>query len=459
MSVVCSTETVGTLTESSSDGGFFTVPVIAGIAAGGALVCLILACCAWKCRRSPKGNNSFADDSEHSMSQKQAMADGAGAAVGPGDGMGGMQAGSVALVGAGAVGAGQPGNRGVFKGAHAAPMQARSGMTMNNLSFNGHEGSSYDGTFAPPAPHSASGNTMGIKDSMAAAAAAAAARSSAHSNNGRTASSASGGGSQTQQHQRSQPPPHPATVGFVEENSSIPRHSGPPGEENIVWSAGQNYVVDHETSGRHLASSDSYHHRAGGGPRQRPDDYDDSAAGSEYSLNPNNVPDRAYYDDSSVPASSPGGYSMYSHFTAGGHTIFGEGDNVPASSRYDGIPNGPSICSGDGSDVSWNGEGDGTPLRASMAQPTFAGSGSHLHAHPLQPLPTLEPVSAPDSPIAQALQLQQQQQIRRGGAKEHVRMRSPAGLVARADRAATRSSADSSRRGSGEDGIGDGSRR
>lgn len=433
------------------------------------LLCVVGGCCRWrskkKKKKNPKGNNSFADDSEHDVSQKHVVMSGGG---GPGEavrGTGHAQNGVGMRPGLNGhngsmngnmngpplgLGSLQPPARASVTGAHAAPMQIRNIMAAQEVHV-------YDPDLnkggATQATHTASASSGTMpKDSMVAAAAAAA-RSTNY-----TGSSASGGDTQQQQG---------GGVGFMEEgNSVIPRNPGEPYGDGVVWSAGQNYVPaergGREVSGRRLATSDSYRQpagaRGGSGGAPLPGNYIDSAAGSMYSMNPDNVADHVYYDDASMPASSPGGYSMYSHFTAGGHTLYGPSG---AASGYD-----QGEYSGEESEgASWEGEEEDHPLHAGNSGrngpspppygETLGGATGVVHP-PLAPLPTLEPVIAPESPITQQkrqqklLLMQQQrpqsskgdrQQPRKSGMREPPRMRSPAGLVARADRS-SRASAD-----------------
>lgn len=452
--------------DDDNDDEFLSISVIAGIVVGATVfLCLVVGCCIWRCRKNPKGNNSFADDSEHSVRQKQVTVTGGvvggsnmnGATAGPSEGDMGAWASishnrSTDSGTAGGRG-GAPPARTSVKGAHAAPMQLR------NTSYQvAQEVHVYDTEYparSGPSTHLTSSSSAPLqKDSMAAAAAAAAARSTNY-----TGSSTSGGDNG--------PPQQGGTVGFGED-VVIPRNGTDPNREKVVWSAGQNYVPeDHNTSGRHLATGKSYRKPAGtAAPAPLPGNYEDSAAASVFSLNPDNAPDHVYYDDASVPTSSPGGYSMYSHFTAGGHTAYSGGGNAYDQGEYSGEDNGSE-------DLSWDGEGEQLPLHsASKTPPPYrdpssgGGAGGARHSHPpLAPLPTLEPVIAPESPITaqarqQQLLLQQdarqgggngntgsgRQQSRRSSLKPDHRLRSPAGLVARADRS-SRTSQESSHLG------------
>lgn len=394
VTVVCSVSLAEDSTSgdgSDSDGGILTTPAIAGIAAGAILLCLALGCCVWRVKKSGIGSSSFADDSDHSATLKaNGGADnrsaggrtpslGAGTSVTGGGGGGGSGASHTAFS---ATDPTVSASRASVKGAHVAPMAAR-----NPPNFKvGHDASgSYDGAYPsrPGSINAAAG--AGAKDSMAAAAAAAAVAAA-------NAGSAGRGGQQ-----------HPAAAGFVVEQDGA-GVANPVHGKNIVWSAGQDFD-----------EGDNFREGRGGG--RMGDDYgDDSAAASDFSLNPDNVPDRSYYEDAeSMPASSPGGYSMYSHFTAGGHTVY-TNDN-------DGID----------LDMEWAGEdAHSHNLAQARAKAAYEQARGHRSG---PPPPTydesgadrqLRPAKLTDVPLGQ-------QRPRRGSATAAPTMLSPAGHIARAD--------------------------
>lgn len=370
VSVVCTADVGGTdgiLGGGDGDGdSALALPAIIGIAAGGLVLLLCLGFCFSRHKkRAHKGSHTFADDSEHSMAKNAAGPAGMGgvAAVAGGGGVptdssgngsrGPLPAYSAAVgetvespLGPGAVGAASGGGSGglglISKGANAKSFKPTQGPTnpayegiFATRSSAGGGGSSQGGHSAstmahPPAVEMRSkfgSPDMGRKDSMAAAAAAAAASAS-------VASRSQGGGSGmhdvdmnssggfanvlssgvvadgrsrgTPPQQRQRQPARGAARGAGLE--------GDADAGGITWSAGQNL---------------KNHHRRGGYPAS--DFGGDSAAGSVYELQPpddDEELEHTYHDegcDDSVAASSPGAYSMYSHYTAGGGMYGGGG--------------------------------------------------------------------------------------------------------------------------------------
>eukprot|EP00903_Cladosiphon_okamuranus_P010056 g9532.t1 len=365
ISVVCTAEVGaddGALGTGDGDGGgALALPAIIGIAAGGLVLLLCLGFCfSRRKKQAHKGSHTFADDSEHGMAQQKNVSSRGAAVAGPTDyasasasangSRGPLPAYSDAVgetvespLGAGATAGAGSGSLGLIaKGANAKSFKPNSGP--NNPAFEGifatrgsggggggggnsSQGGNSASTMAhPPAVEMRSkfGNPeMMRKDSMAAAAAAAAASASAASRSqggsgmhdvdmnsprgfGNVLSSGvvEGRSRGTPPQQQQRPPPRAARGTGLE---------GGGDGGGITWSAGQNLN----------------HHRRGGYPAS--DFGGDSAAGSVYELQPPDDDEdleHTYHDDGcvdSVAASSPGAYSMYSHYTAGGGTYGGGG--------------------------------------------------------------------------------------------------------------------------------------
>lgn len=406
VAVVCSksstTDALSASDEEESSESLLSTPTIVVIAVGLAIfVCLILGCCAYRRKRAPRGSSSFEHESE--LTDHKIGSGGDAGTIGDASSVVGLGAESSAVgepIGSGTVGPSSVANsvsqhtqvgpdasvhtsRSSLKGAHAAPMAIR-----NNPSYHsGHNSPPYD----PRAisMQSASGASGVMIDSMAASAAAAVAAIGQNSS-----------GPQ-------QPPPAVALVGGPERH----RRGGGRGggvsrvvhEDNIVWSAGQDYTGRNGRYNGHMPSAS--------------ENGDDSAAGSVFSLNPDNVPDRAYYDSESVPASSPGGYSMYSYFTAGGNSVY-PGD---LDDRHE------------GSEMSWNAEDElhrqsHHVHHAHHVQPQGARRGSGIRS--TNPPPYGD--SHVDAVLADPGAIPAQQVGYRPTKEAHL-MRSPAGLAARAD--------------------------
>lgn len=360
ITVVC-TSTLGsgdtTLTSSEGDDGVLSLPAIIGIVAGGLVLLLCLGFCF--CRRKKrgrKGSHTFADDSEHTVNQNSQKVGGVGG-VGIGIGVGGsdvaiMRGDSSGMGGGASSGGGNGkgpvpsyttavgdtiesplggGGGGGGVGSGGSVGSGDRGLIGNGKSFkHNHAGGStpaYDGIFSSrpvgsggggrggriAAIAQGAGTTMPHRpavemskyagprpDSMAAAAAAVAA--SAPSRAQGSGAGGAGVGSDS--------PEAFASVlksGVVEGAAGAqalpPARGGAAAGGGIKWSAGQNL-----------------------GPQGGYDDEDissygdDSAAGSVYELQPTNDTLEHRYNtcDDSVAASSPGAYSLYSHYTAGG---------------------------------------------------------------------------------------------------------------------------------------------
>eukprot|EP00752_Nemacystus_decipiens_P008972 g8010.t1 len=351
ISVVCTADATDDSILGSGDGGggdeALALPAIIGIAAGGLVLLLCLGFCFSRHKkRAHKGSHTFADDSEHSMAQQKnaaaGYAAGGGAAVSGGaptdssvnDSRGPLPAYSAAVGETvesplGPSGGGSGGLGLISKGANAKSFKPTQGPT--NPAYEGifATRSSAGGGGGSQAGHSAStmahppavemrakfgSPEMGRKDSMAAAAAAAAASAS-------VASRSQGGSGMHDVDMNS-----PGGFGNVLSSGVVDgRSRGTPPQEQprqrqqppgsgagdtggITWSAGQNL--------------NNNRHRRGGYPAS--DFGGDSAAGSVYELQPPDYDEElehTYHDDGredSVAASSPGAYSMYSHYTAGG---------------------------------------------------------------------------------------------------------------------------------------------
>ncbi|CAM9481873.1 unnamed protein product [Scytosiphon promiscuus] len=372
VTVVCTAavSTDDVLSSGDSGDGVFTLPVIIGIVAGGLVFLLCIGFCFCQHRRRVhKGSQTF-DDSTHSrMSHKPGGFGANGAAVSAtASSVGGGPAGSApppAYITAvdetvgnpiplGAAGGG--GGGGLARGKDASGdvgllsrgRDAGSFKPSHNLpafegifaSRNGGDGGSPGGAgqkTAATAAHPAavemakySNPEMMRKDSMAAAAAAASAASRSQGAAGSAtvgdtdmnsrddgfSSVLSSGvveeGDFSHQHQQQRPAPR----------SRQPAAGGGGGGDDagITWTAGQN--LNHRRG--YEQASESY-----GG---------DSAAGSVYDLQaPDDEEQHPYqgYDDS-VAASSPGAYSMYSHYTAGGGAYAGGGTGSELWSSDDG---------------------------------------------------------------------------------------------------------------------------
>lgn len=371
---------------SSGDGsgdGVFTLPVIIGIVAGALVFFLCLGFCFCQHRRrAHKGSQTF-DDSTHSrISQKPggAMFGGGAAASAAVSSVGGPAAANknnnnapppayitsavgetvgspIPLAASGAKGtSGDVGllargrdAGGSFKPNHNLPafegiFASRNGGGGGGESSQGGAGpkSGGGGTLAHPAAVEMakySNPEMLRKDSMAAAAAAASAAS--RSQGGGTGGG--GGGSATELNDGfssvlssgvveegnfSQQPPPPRAQQQEQEESEDGGGGG------ITWTAGQN--LNNHRRGYNDQPSESY-----GG---------DSAAGSVYDLQaPDDVEQHAYHQgyDDSVAASSPGAYSMYSHYTAGGGTYAGGAGGAGPGSELWSSDDGGSSRMGD----------------------------------------------------------------------------------------------------------------
>lgn len=417
VSVACTPEEVLVEGEGDGDGSgsdeTFTIPVIAGIAVAAAVLLLCLGFCAvrWKKKRDPLGNHTFADDSEHGSSLARKATPGAGVVVGGegGSGSGGSGAGTVGTVGT-APGAADSGVSSapfadvVVVASSPVHVLAKDPAKKMAKSFKaGHEAAAgravYDGLFSSQGGGSATTNSRQgsrsgsveiserrftsdfRKDSMAAAAAAAAAAS---------VGSRSSLAAQQQQQQVAYPAARAPAAGG----------GGARGEVGgaITWSAGQ--VI--------------HNRRRGNGPAAL--DLEDSAAGSVYSTpapeeeeeeEEEVVEQHEYYDyDDSVAASSPGAYSLYSHYTVGGGAY-------PAGRQWS------EAGSSDG-----EGEGDG---RAAAGAAAAAAGRRHYypqHSREMQ----IPPPSMPPS----ADQRQQVGGVATGGRANKKKPLSPAGMVARA---------------------------
>lgn len=344
VSVSCTSTDDTTLTSGDGGSGSFSLAGIIGIAVGGLVVLLCLGFCFSRHKkRGRKGSQTF-DDSEHAANQSsQKVAGGVGGAIG-GGGVAIMRgdSGSTSGRGSGAGGVNSKGpipsyatavgdtiesplggGGGVGRGGSAGSIDR--GLIGNGKSFKqNHAGGStpaYEGIFASrpgsgggsggggirPAPGPSMAHRPAVEmskyagpraDSMAAAAVAASA----------TARPQGGGAGDT-------PEAFAAVLssGVVEGGpGGAPQQqqaargratAGAAGAGGITWSAGQNLG------------------QRGGYDDEDISDYgDDSAAGSVYDLQPPTEALEHRYNtcDDSVAASSPGAYSMYSHYTAGG---------------------------------------------------------------------------------------------------------------------------------------------
>ncbi|CAM9753871.1 unnamed protein product, partial [Sphacelaria rigidula] len=135
-------------TTESGDGSALTTPAIVAIAVGAAiLLCIVCGCCRWRSKKNknnPKGNHSFADDSEHDVSQKPVVMSGGGRPGEPTGGTGHAQNGMGARLGHNGhndkingpplgLGSVQAPARASVTGAHAAPMQIRNIMAAQEV--------------------------------------------------------------------------------------------------------------------------------------------------------------------------------------------------------------------------------------------------------------------------------------------------------------------------------------
>ena len=287
---------------------FFTLPVIIGIAAAGLVVLLCVGFFVMRRKKkAPTGSQTFADESEHGASLKGPRVMGTSAPADAsfshvessheGPSVGGETATSPA---------------GLYPSAPQHQKNLSKGPNMADTSYGGIYASGVSGgqasrhesrSASSRQPSRAESLVDSRKDSMAEAAAAAhAARAKAlgielvHQ--------------EKQQH-----------VGVLRTGGYERRPLGD--GSGVKWSAGQNLE-----------------------PRGVYDDgvasqFSDSAAGSVFSIHPppdDLLQEHTYDCDSSVAASSPGAYSMYSHFTAGGGTYVGGMSEFAASDVDDLAP-------------------------------------------------------------------------------------------------------------------------